>query len=465
MSDPPKNSVKTLEHDVESTLCELKYQLRSDRYGFRDMHFAGIIARDVLENPAATRDTKWYAKRCARQFGTSSAEIERVIRVVESYGICVAKRKRSRGTRMQEELGRFTGVLPRALALRTPIHTSTRVDVNTENDGEDRYGPVVCSKSLRDTHLGVLAAVCGLWDTRKVEKDHQYVDLTLGELAFLVRSGNRIDKRVSGKDLAVVRDALNDWVNVDIKATMNDRDGNKNYEIPSTPIVRVQRNIGGRWVSPQAYAERYAAGERSYGQKKTVRVWLASWVIKQLTGVWEQQGQQDGGGWKMQRNAVFVSFRVWRGLNATARRLYIWLQGSTFHGSGGQKYTEFYLYKFVKYTLGVRCGHAPELIRRALDQLSYLDQRYHPTAGTSPGWARTFIEGRQFNTEFIRFKVPCWWRFKSSVIDPTGIHTRRSVKARVTAVVKRALKQVSQHSTPAVEDSFIKDHGVGIPPP
>ena len=71
------------------------------------------------------------------------------------------------------------------------------------NDGQDIYGSVSCSQTLRSGHLGILAAAGGLWHSRNPAAS-PYAETTAGELAQLI-TGRR---RLGGKDIGEIHRLL-----------------------------------------------------------------------------------------------------------------------------------------------------------------------------------------------------------------------------------------------------------------
>lgn len=211
------------------------------------------------------------------------------------YGAPPARRaraQRAHGLRREARLKGVLGKLPRALALRVP--TSAYTHRTGRNDGTDRWGSVKCSRTLRSDHLGLMAAVGGLWHARAAEGEG-YVDVTAGELVQLL-TGRR---RVGGKDVVWVHGLLADLETLELRAEVQaSRQGaSEAHLIPSSPIALVERRVGDRLVPAGEYGDALAtagqgdsadllevrAAERADCPGiATIRIHLAAWVRDEL---------------------------------------------------------------------------------------------------------------------------------------------------------------------------------------
>jgi hypothetical protein len=79
--------------------------------------------------------------------------------------------------------------------------------------GQDIYGNVLCSQTLRCGHLGILAAAGGLWHSRNTSA-RPYAETTAGELAQLI-TGRR---RLGGKDIAEIHRLLAELEQLELSA-------------------------------------------------------------------------------------------------------------------------------------------------------------------------------------------------------------------------------------------------------
>jgi hypothetical protein len=118
-------------------------------------------------SPAALTDEERAELR--ELFDGQREQVDQALEILErvGYGRPRGRRPRSKrayGQRRSERLDGLVGKLPRALAKRLP--TSADTHRHGRNDGEDVYGPVSCSQTLRAGHLGILAAAGGLWHSR-----------------------------------------------------------------------------------------------------------------------------------------------------------------------------------------------------------------------------------------------------------------------------------------------------------
>jgi hypothetical protein len=108
-------------------------------------------------------------------FDGQREQVDQALEILErvGYGRPRGRRPRSErgcGQRRGERLDGLVGKLPRALAKRLP--TSADTHRHGPNDGEDIYGRVLCSQTLRAGHLGSLRrrAGCGIRATRPVTR-------------------------------------------------------------------------------------------------------------------------------------------------------------------------------------------------------------------------------------------------------------------------------------------------------
>jgi hypothetical protein len=351
-------------------------------------------------SPAALTDEE--RRELRELFCDQREQLDRALQVLErvGYGLPRGRRPRSERAYGQRRGGRLDGLvgkLPRALAKRLP--TSADTHRSGRNDGQDVYGRVSCSRTLRAGHLAVLAAAGGLWHSRNPAA-HPYCETTAGELAQLI-TGRR---RLGGKDIAEIHRVLADLEQLELSATVNaPKDGgprNVALAIPTSPVEHVQRRLpDGRWVSSRAYESALAGlsdedalataqadvdGDSADAGSGTVtiRVYLADWVRGQIA-----HGE-----------VVRVDLGVWAHLRPVGQRLYAWLQGT--HRDSYDDAIEFYLAAPLRYTLGLRGRQhrAAASVRAALNQLYAADQRYNEAAKWS-------IRGRYANTNLPAFRI------------------------------------------------------------
>lgn len=300
-------------------------------------------------------------------------ELERALDLLTEVGYGEQRTRprtdRAHGTRLQERLDGVLGQLPRALALRYP--TTDDRHASGPVRGLDRYGPVSVSHTPRDGHLGLIAAALGLWRKRAAAGE-QHVDVTRGELAYLLRAGRRDSQRGGGGDTEWVSRLLGELHAETVTADMDDRRRRKRDQhrahsaqhlIPASAIDRVQARWHGDWLELPDYQQRQAEHGRGAGagQLDTVRIHLAPWAIAAIA----------------EDRPVYVNFAVWRGLSGTGRRLYAFLQGSTVDNGGR---IAFYLAPAMRFTLGLRGKRVDKtaaIVRHQLRELYHRDQRYH----------------------------------------------------------------------------------------
>jgi hypothetical protein len=177
-------------------------------------------------------------------FRDQREQLDQALEILERVGYGRRRGRRPRterayGQRRAERLDGLVGKLPRALAKRLP--TSADTHRHGRNDGQDVYGSVSCSQTLRAGHLGLLAAVGGLWNSRNPAA-HPYAETTAGELAQLI-TGRR---RLGGRDIAEIHRLLADLELLELSATVNaPKDGKANLAlaIPGSPVDRVERRL------------------------------------------------------------------------------------------------------------------------------------------------------------------------------------------------------------------------------
>jgi hypothetical protein len=349
-------------------------------------------------SPAALTDEERAELR--ELFRDQGEQLDQALEILErvGYGRPHGRRPRSErayGQRRGERLDGLVGKLPRALAKRLP--TSADTHRSGSNDGQDIYGAVSCSRTLRSGHLGILAAAGGLWHSRNPAAS-PYAETTAGELAQLI-TGRR---RLGGRDIAEIHRLLAELEQLQLSATVNPpKDGsppNLALRIPSRPVERVERRLpDGRWVDAHEYedaianlsdedalttAQADADDADAGGGAFTIRIYLADWVREQIA-----HGE-----------VVRVDFRVWAHLRPLGQRLYAWLQGT--HRDSYDDAIEFYLAAPLRYTLGLRGRQhrAAGSVRAALNQLYAADERYNRT----PKWS---IRGRYPNTNIPAFRI------------------------------------------------------------
>jgi hypothetical protein len=332
-------------------------------------------------------------------FSDQREQLDQALEILERVGYGRPRRRprteRAYGQRRGERLDGLVGKLPRALAKRLP--TSADTHRSGSNNGQDIYGSVSCSQTLRSGHLGILAAAGGLWHSRNPAAS-PYAETTAGELAQLI-TGRR---RLGGKDIAEIHRLLAQLEEVQLSATVNRPKGgskpNLALRIPSPPVERVERRLpDGRWVDARAYQDALAqlsdedalttaqadAQSADAGRGAvTIRIYLADWVREQIA-----HGE-----------VVRVDFRVWAHLRPLGQRLYAWLQGT--HRDSFDDAIEFYLAGPFRYTLGLRGRQhrAAGSVRAALNQLYAADQRYN----RAPKWS---IRGCYANTSIPAFRI------------------------------------------------------------
>lgn len=310
-------------------------------------------------------------------------ELERALDLLAQVGYGEPRTRprvdRAHGTRLQERLDGVLGQLPRALALRYP--TTDDRHATGPLRGLDRYGPVQVSHTPRDGHLGLIAAALGLW-RKRATAGQQHVDVTRGELAYLLRAGRRDSQRGGGGDTEWVSRLLGDLDAEQVTAAMDDRrrrsrdrdrEHSAQHVIPQSAIARIEARWHGEWLTLADYQERQREHGRGAGagQLDTVRIHLAPWAIAAVTD----------------ERAVFINFAVWRGLSGTGRRLYAFLQGSTVENGR----IAFYLAPAMRFTLGLRGARVDKtaaIIRHQLRELYHRDQRYHHQRTSTPSGFR-----------------------------------------------------------------------------
>ena len=350
-------------------------------------------------SPAALSDEERGDLR--ELFSEQRDQLDQALEILErvGYGRPRSRTPRSErvyGKRRRERLDGLVGKLPRALAKRLP--TSADTHRHGRNDGQDIYGQLSCSVTLRSGHLGILAAAGGLWHSRNPTA-RPYAETTAGELAQLI-TGRR---RLGGKDIRAIHRLLAELEQLELSATVNTpKDGSKPnvaLAIPRSPVERIERRLpNGRWAGQAVYARALSelpdedalhtaqadAGPSSDRDRggATVRIYLADWFREQIA-----RGE-----------VVRVEFRVWTHLRPLGQRLYAWLQGT--HRDSYDDAIEFYLAEPLRYTLGLRGRQhrAAGSVRAALNQLYDADHRYN----RAPKWS---IRGRYANTTIPAFRI------------------------------------------------------------
>jgi len=345
-------------------------------------HLAGLPPQDLT--PA---EHQWLADGYGPEHTKAGLHVLAEI----GYGPHLRREKRV-GERCNHGIGRerrLTGVvgkLPRALALRLP--TSADTHRTGRNDGQDRWGRVSCSRTLRPDHLGLLAAIGGLWTTRS-DGEQEYLDTTAGELAQLLWGRTRL----GGRDLRTIHELLADFEALDLRADVVDSPGKKpkigpngeellsgesyQHRIPSTPLSAVERRIGPNWIPADEYAEALEDDNETGAQGQldvhiaeqlgeygtaTIRIRLADWVRYELT--------------HNNRRPVFIDLDVWAHLRTQGRRVYAFLQAAPRSDRDGSIY--FYLATPTLFTLGLR-GRRDRCAKSISDDLSAIvkaDRRY-----------------------------------------------------------------------------------------
>lgn len=345
-----------------------------------------------------------------------------------------ARVDRAHGERRTARLERVRGKLPRALAKRLP--TSADTHRSGRNDGEDVYGRVVCSATLRAAHLGLVAAAGGIWHSRNREA-HVYAATTAGELAQLLTGRMRL----GGKDVRDVHRWLAELegleeLSASVKAPPEGGVPRKELEVPGGPVERVERRLpDGRWVDQGEYADALAqlsgeeavaiaqadvdAGEGDEGA--TIRIYLAEWVRNEIAN----------------GRPTLIDFRVWAHLRPVGQRLYAWLQAS--HRDGYDDAIQFYLGAPLRYTLGLRGrrARAAACVRAALGQLYGADLRYH-------GAEKWSVRGRWANTGIPSFRIAP--RRRPSAPTERVLERRKCAGERPGALRGLSLREASEQN-------------------
>jgi hypothetical protein len=379
-----------------SNLAERVDQLSTD-FGVRFLARTFLPTRLAGLAPSAlTADERAELRELFAEQGDQVNDALKILDQV-GYGQLPGRRPRAHrahGQRRGQRLDGLVGKLPRALAKRLP--TSADTHRAGRNDGQDIYGSVACSLTLRAGHLGILAAAGGLWHSRNPQA-HPYAETSAGELAQLI-TGRR---HLGGKDVREIHRALADLEELEVSAPVNrPRDGaapNGALAIPCSPVDRVERRLpDGRWVARAEYqhaltelADRDAIttadadkGGSVDAGGGTIRIYLAQWVREQIaTG-----------------ESTRIDFRVWAHLRPVGQRLYPWIQAT--HRDSYDDSIDFYLADPLRYTLGLRgrrCRAAAS-VRAALRQLYEADRRYN-------GATKWSVRGRYANTTIPAFRI------------------------------------------------------------
>ena len=246
-------------------------------------------------SPAALTDAERGELR--ELFSDQREQLDQALEILERVGYGRPRGRRPRterayGQRRGKRLEGLVGKLPRALAKRLPSSADTHR--RGPNDGQDIYGAVSCSRTLRSGHLGILAAAGGLWHSRNPAAA-PYAETTAGELAELI-TGRR---RLGGKDIGEIHRLLAELEQLELSATVNrPPDGTKPnlaLAIPGSPVERVERRLpDGRWVDAHAYQDALTklsdedalttaqADADGPGGAFTIRIYLAGWVREQI---------------------------------------------------------------------------------------------------------------------------------------------------------------------------------------
>jgi len=244
---------------VPANLAERVDQLTAD-FSVRFLARTFLPARLAGVPPAALTDEERGDLR--ELFSEQREQLDQALEILEHVGYGQPRGRRPRAERAhgqvrEQRLSGLVGKLPRSLAKRLP--TSADTHRHGVNDGQDVYGQVSCSATLRAGHLGVLAAAGGLWHSRNPQA-RSYAECTAGELAQLI-TGRR---RLGGKDIRDIHRVLAELEQLELTPTVNSPKGgghpNIALAIPSAPVERVERRLpDGRWVGQTDY-ERTVAG-------------------------------------------------------------------------------------------------------------------------------------------------------------------------------------------------------------
>ena len=302
-------------------------------------------------------------------------------------------------------------------------------------DGRDVWGEVKCNITLRDGALGVLGIAGGLW-VKHSAPDEKHVDLTAGEVAYLLRAKRRASKRSSGRDIAWVYEQAAALSVLQLSA----EGGGDGHEIPSSPVAQVLRRHGGQWVSLERYAQlaEQGAGGRQAGAYDTLRIVLADWFIAELR--------------HSKRRPVLIDFCVWRQLRPLARRLYAMLQ-ATSRAEHDPDRLYIWLAPVARadgkavgasraFTLGFTSARLDKIagrVRTAIAELREVDERY-------TGYGRQSTHG---TTDYPAFTVAVKAGHASSPRHPerTGRAFDWSAKLdprEVAQAIRRSLSQAEQ---------------------
>ena len=334
---------------------------------FYERKMAAFLAHQLGGVDAGSIDDE-RRNALALHYGLARPELDRLLGLLEQVGCGKRRppkprRRRDHGRRLEDRCGGLVGRLPRALALRLPTTADTHRAGPVE--GEDVWGPVRCSHTLRAAHLAVVAAVCGLARLEGRRQGDQVL-CTAGELAFLLQG----KRRRSGADLAWIYRLLpyHDQLELeaDVRPNRAGQEPSQAHRIPSAPILVVRRQLDGELLSLPEYAERIGPqgrGSGRCGQEATIAITLAPWVWRALDDE--------------QRRPVLMDFTVWSHLAPLGKRLYPLLQGLGRSAIDDSLY--FYLGPQRLFTLGLRgrrLDQAAAMVRHALTTLYHADQRY-----------------------------------------------------------------------------------------
>lgn len=346
-----------------------------------------ILARRVAAALQGRQPT-WFVgqriQRLSRELDDAYTvpELERALDLLDSvgYGRPIeqrTRRDRNHGHRLHDRLDGIVGQLPRALALRYP--TTDDRHASGPLAATDIYGSIAVNHTPRDGHLGVIAAALALWKHRG-DGATCHVDLTRGELAYLLRGARRNTRRSGGGDVEWIDGLLENLSSEQITAHVRPgRDGKRSpqHQIPTSAINLIEARLDGEWIPWRVFRDQ-AAGEPMSGrcgQSDTLRIHLAQWAIEAIT----------------QGRAVYLNFGVWRGLSGTGRRLYALLQATTAEQIDGAPGLHFYLADPLRFTLGLRGGRidkAAAIVRHQLTDLYHRDERYHHQSTDTPSGFR-----------------------------------------------------------------------------
>jgi hypothetical protein len=177
-------------------------------------------------SPAALSDEERAELR--ELFCEQAEQLDQALEILQRVGYGRPRVRRPRperayGQRRSERLDGLVGKIPRAIAKRLP--TSADTHRRGRNDGQDVYGQLSCSETLRAGHVGILAAAGGLWHSRNPNA-HPYAETTAGELVQLITGRLRL----GGKDVGEMHRLLAELEQLELSGTVNSPEGRSQAE-------------------------------------------------------------------------------------------------------------------------------------------------------------------------------------------------------------------------------------------